>query len=129
VAFAILPVFALANGGVEISPENFDVSVAAAVFAGLVIGKPLGVVVVSFLAVRLGVAAKPAGLHWGLIAAGGALTGIGFTMAVFIAELAFDDAMLNSAKIGILAASVVAAAIGLLALAWLTSRSAMRAAP
>ncbi|HET7607736.1 MAG TPA: Na+/H+ antiporter NhaA [Gammaproteobacteria bacterium] len=129
VAFAILPVFALANGGVEISPENFNVSVAAAVFAGLVIGKPLGVVVVSFLAVRLGVAAKPAGLHWALIAAGGALTGIGFTMAVFIAELAFDDAMLNSAKIGILAASVVAAAIGLLALAWLTSRSAMRAAP
>jgi len=129
VAFAILPVFALANAGVEIMPENFDVSVAAAVFAGLVIGKPLGVVVVSFLAVRLGVAAKPAGLHWGLIAAGGALTGIGFTMAVFIAELAFDDAMLNSAKIGILAASIVAAATGLLALAWLTSRSAMRAAP
>jgi NhaA family Na+:H+ antiporter len=122
VAFAILPIFALANAGVEISPESFDLSVAAAVFAGLVLGKPLGVVLVSFLAVRLGVATKPASLDWGLIAAGGALTGIGFTMAVFIAELAFADALLNSAKLGILAASIVAAAIGLLALAWLTAR-------
>jgi NhaA family Na+:H+ antiporter len=122
VAFAILPIFALANAGVEISPEDFDVSVATTVFAGLVFGKPLGVVLVSFLAVRLGLATKPANLDWALIAAGGALTGIGFTMAVFIAELAFDDALLNSAKLGILAASVVAAAIGLLALAWLTPR-------
>ena len=85
-------------------------------------GKSLGVVLVSFFAVRLGVATKPTSLDWGLIAAGGALTGIGFTMAVFIAELAFADALLNSAKLGVLGASIVAAAIGLLALAWLTAR-------
>lgn len=129
VAFAILPVFALANAGVRISPENLDVAVAGAVFAGLVVGKPLGIVLVSYIAVRLGVATKPASLDWGLIAAGGALTGIGFTMAVFIAELAFDDALLSSAKLGILAASAVAAGIGLLALAWLTSRKAAPPAP
>lgn len=121
VAFAILPLFALANAGVAISPGIFDVPVAAAVFAGLVIGKPLGVVLVTFLAVRLGLATRPASLRWGLIAAGGALTGIGFTMAVFIAELAFDEALLSSAKLGILAASLAAAAIGTIALAWLTS--------
>ena len=123
VAFAILPIFALANAGVRISPENFDLSVAGPVFAGLVFGKPLGVVLVSFFAVRLGVANKPTSLDWGLIAAGGALTGIGFTMAIFIAELAFADALLNSAKLGILGASIVAAAIGLLALTWLTARA------
>lgn len=60
-AFAVLPIFALANAGVGISPENLDVSVAGEVFAGLVIGKPLGVVLVSFLAVRLGVEARSRG--------------------------------------------------------------------
>src|SRR5690606_22953025 len=130
VAFAVLPVFALANAGVTISSQDFDASVATAIVAGLVLGKPLGVVVFSFLAVRIGVAAKPPSLDWGLIAAGGALTGIGFTMAVFIAELAFDDSLLNSAKLGILAASIASAAIGLLGLSWLTSmRRSSRAAP
>jgi NhaA family Na+:H+ antiporter len=121
VAFAILPLFALANAGVPISPEGVDRSIVAAVFAGLVLGKPLGVVIAAVLAVRLRLAARPPTLGWGLIAAGSALTGIGFTMAVFIAELAFDESVLNSAKLGILAASVASAAIGLFALAWLTS--------
>ena len=121
VAFAVLPLFALANAGVPISAENFD-GLSTAVFAGLVLGKPLGVVIVSYLAVSMGVAARPRSLDWSLIAAGGALTGIGFTMAVFIAELAFDEYLVNSAKLGILAASIVSAAIGLAALAWLTPK-------
>jgi Na+/H+ antiporter NhaA len=75
------------------------------------------------------VTGRPASLDWSLIAAGGALTGIGFTMAIFIADLAFDDALLSSAKLGILAASVVAAVVGLLALTWLTSRGRTPAAP
>jgi len=130
VAFVVLPVFALANAGVTISSQDFDASVATAIVAGLVLGKPLGVMSFSFLAVRIGVATKPSSLDWGLIAAGGALTGIGFTMAVFIAELAFDDSLLKSAKLGILAASIASAAIGLLGLGWLTStRRSSRAAP
>lgn len=130
VAFAILPLFALANAGVTISPQDFDASVATAIIAGLVLGKPLGVVVFSFLAVRIGVAVKPASLDWGLIAAGSALTGIGFTMSVFIAELAFNDSLLNSAKLGILAASIASAAIGVSGLGWLTStRRSSRSGP
>lgn len=122
VAFAIMPLFALANAGVNIFPERFDGAVAGAVFVGFVAGKPLGVVLFSFLAVRLGWAIRPPDLSWSLLAAGGLLTGIGFTMAIFIAELAFGSHLLNSAKLGILGASVVAGAAGLSALTWLTSR-------
>lgn len=122
VAFAIMPVFALANAGVPIASANVDTTIAVAVLAGFVIGKPLGVLVFSYLAVRLGLAMKPPSLSWPVLAAGGLLTGIGFTMALFIAELAFDPALLVSAKLGILAASIVAGVGGLAALFWMTSR-------
>jgi NhaA family Na+:H+ antiporter len=72
--------------------------------------------------VRLGLATRPLDLSWSLLAAGGLLTGIGFTMSLFIAGLAYTPTMLDAAKIGILTASVVSAAAGLLMLIWLTSR-------
>jgi len=122
VAFAVMPIFALANAGVRLTPEALDAGVFSAVIAGLVIGKPVGVFAASFLAVRLGVAALPATLTWPMLAAGAMLTGIGFTMALFIAELAFDPTMLPSAKAGILSASVVAGVFGLIALFLLSRR-------
>jgi NhaA family Na+:H+ antiporter len=83
-----------------------------AVGISLVIGKPLGIVAVSALAVRLGLANLPEGVGWGALAGGGFLAGIGFTMALFISELALDGAALNAAKVGVLAGSAVAAIIG-----------------
>jgi NhaA family Na+:H+ antiporter len=77
-----------------------------------VIGKPLGIVAVSALAVRLGLARLPDGVGWGALAGGGALAGIGFTMALFIAGLALDGPDLNAAKVGILAGSALAAVAG-----------------
>ena len=122
VGFAIMPIFALANAGVRISGADVGQPVAVAIFVGLVFGKPIGVLTLSGLAVRLGLATRPLDLNWSLLAAGSLLTGIGFTMSLFIAGLAYTPALLDSAKIGILTASVVSAAAGLLVLIWLTSR-------
>ena len=122
VAFTIMPLFALANAGVPISPSDVDGAIVIAILAGFVFGKPIGVILFSRLAVSLRLAIRPPELSWSLLAAGGLLTGIGFTVALFIAELAFDSTLLlTSAKLGILGASVGAASCGLLALAWLTS--------
>jgi NhaA family Na+:H+ antiporter len=123
VALIFMPLFALANAGVEIRSVDLEGTVPAAVFIGFVIGKPLGVLLFSFLAVRLRLALRPPSLNWPLVAAGGLLTGMGFTMALFIAELAFSPAHLNAAKLGIFGASVVSGAFGLLVLTCLTSRS------
>jgi NhaA family Na+:H+ antiporter len=122
VAFAVMPLFALANAGVPLSTASFDRSIATAVFTGFVLGKPLGVVLFSVLAVRLRLAVRPPSLGWSLLAGGAVLTGIGFTMALFIAELAFGPSLLNSAKLGILGASAVSGTSGLLVLVWLTRR-------
>lgn len=122
VAFAILPIFALANAGVRVGSLPIDGAVVAAIIMGLVIGKPLGIFTLSWLAVRLRLAVRPPSLTWPMLAAGAILTGIGFTMALFVAELAFEPALLISAKIGILAASVIAGAAGLLALYVLSRR-------
>jgi Na+:H+ antiporter, NhaA family len=121
VAFAVMPVFALANAGLRILPANADRTAFMAIFVALFVGKPLGVVVFSYAAVKCRLAERPQDLPWRLLAAGALLTGIGFTMALLIAALAFDTSLLNSAKLGILAASVASAASGLAALAWLTS--------
>lgn len=111
-----MPIFALANAGVRLTTGEIDAGVFTAALVGLVIGKPIGVLAASFLAVRLRLAVLPSTLTWPMLAAGGILTGIGFTMALFIAELAFDPALLGSAKAGILAASTVAGLCGLCAL-------------
>lgn len=116
VSFVIMPIFALANAGVPIDGSRLADSVAWAVVLGLVIGKPIGIVAFSWLAVRTGLARLPAGVNWRLMAAAGCLGGIGFTMAIFIAGLAFqgpDSAgYLAAAKIGTLAGSVISAVIG-----------------
>jgi NhaA family Na+:H+ antiporter len=87
-----------------------------AVALGLVVGKPVGIVLFSWVAVKAGLARLPAGVGWGAVAAGGALAGIGFTMSLFIAGLALPPGLLDAAKVGILGASAVAAAFGMLAL-------------
>lgn len=112
VGFAIMPVFALANAGVPISIADFSDPVAIAVTAGLMFGKPTGIVLFSWLIVKSGVAKLPAGIGWGAVTGGGFLAGIGFTMAIFIASLALTGPLLDAAKVGILAGSVVCAAVG-----------------
>ncbi len=116
VGFAVMPLFALANAGMPISWREFTSPVAAAVFAGFVVGKPVGVLAFSWMAVRSGIAVRPPALAWTLVAGGGLLAGIGFTMALFIANLAFSPDVIGEAKLGIFAASVVSAAAGLLLL-------------
>jgi NhaA family Na+:H+ antiporter len=120
VGFVVMPIFALANAGFEIYGGDLRQPVSVAIFAGLVFGKPIGVLTFSWFAVRLGLATRALRLSWPLLAAGCLLTGIGFTMSLFIAGLAYDSAIRDAAKIGILAGSVVSAAAGLLMLFWLT---------
>lgn len=116
VAFVIMPVFALANAGVRLEPSGLIEPVALAVAAGLVIGKPLGVVLFSVLAVRLGVTALPTGVSWRTLVGGACLAGIGFTMALFLNALVFPvaDFPANEAagKVGTLAGSLISAALG-----------------
>lgn len=113
VAFGIMPVFAFANAGIPVTAAGFSNPLVLAVIAGLVLGKPIGIVAASWMAVRLGIATRPDELRWSVIAAAGALSGIGFTMALFIAGLALDGGLLTAAKLGILVASFVSAVIGL----------------
>ncbi len=115
-AFVIMPVFALANAGVTVDASLIREPVALAVAAGLVVGKPLGILGASYLAVRLGVARLPGDLSWRVILAGGLLAGIGFTMSLFIAGLALDGPLLPAAKVGVLVASVICGAAGMLLL-------------
>lgn len=122
VGFVIMPVFALANAGVVLSKENLAQPASVAIILSLVFGKPIGVIFTSWIFVRLGVAKLFSDLHWPLICAGSLLTGIGFTMSLFIAQVGFPASSLAAAKIGILAASVLSAAFGISALAWMSSK-------
>jgi NhaA family Na+:H+ antiporter len=112
VAFAIMPLFALANAGVRVEPAALVTPVALAVAAGLVLGKPLGIVLFSWLSVRLGMTRLPEGLNWRVLAGAGCLAGIGFTMSLFIAGLALEGALLAQAKIGVLLGSALSAVLG-----------------
>jgi NhaA family Na+:H+ antiporter len=112
----VLPVFALANAGVVLGPEVFSHhrTLMLALAAGLVIGKPVGFLAASALAVRLGLAHKPSAYSWRQLAGAGALAGIGFTMSLFIAGQAFPSATdFAAAKVAVFAASLVSAAIGM----------------
>jgi NhaA family Na+:H+ antiporter len=126
VLFVVMPLFALANAGVSLRGDlasAFTDPVALGIIAGLVIGKPLGVVSFSWLAVRTGIATLPTGVSWRWIAGMAFLAGIGFTMSLFISGLAFvDQERLRVAKLAILAASVVAGAVGWMLLHRLTTR-------
>jgi NhaA family Na+:H+ antiporter len=122
VSFVIMPLFAFANAGLPLSLGDFGSSVTVAVFVGFALGKPLGVLTFSWLAVRSGIAIRPPELSWSLLAGGGLLAGIGFTMALFIANLAFSKSLIDSAKLGIFLASVASAVTGLALLMWLPAR-------
>lgn len=123
VAFFILPVFALANTAIIINGSLSDVlteNYSLGIGAGLIIGKPLGILLLSSLAVALGFSKLPDGIRWKHIIGVGFLAGIGFTMSIFITLLAFDDAqMVSNAKLAILVSSVIAAIIGLIALRYI----------
>jgi Na+:H+ antiporter, NhaA family len=121
VSFLVLPLFALANAGVTFSGgawrELLSSRVAWGIVAGLVVGKPLGIVGFAKLAVRAGIAQLPTGVSWKQISAVGVLAGIGFTVSIFISSLAFDEpAQLMEAKTAVLAASVLAGVLGYFAL-------------
>jgi NhaA family Na+:H+ antiporter len=121
VGFFIMPVFALSNAGVVLRTSTLGsgeaVGVATAVALGLLIGKPIGITLFSFAAVKLGLAALPRGVNWTSIFATGLLAGIGFTVALFITRLAFENPLfIDGSKMGILGASTAAGIVGLLVL-------------
>jgi NhaA family Na+:H+ antiporter len=114
VAFGIMPVFALANAGVALAGgARVSDPVTVGVLAGLFVGKQLGVFAFAWLAVRVGLARLPVGAGWGQLYGVSVLCGIGFTMSLFIASLAFASAQtLDAAKVGVLVGSGVSAAVG-----------------
>jgi len=120
VAFLILPLFALANAGVSLlgeqAPMDWGSRVLWGVALGLLLGKPIGILLASWLTVQLKFARLPSGVSWRHILGVGFLGGIGFTMSLFIAQLAYTAPTLNLAKIGILVGSLLAGIIGFLLL-------------
>lgn len=125
VNFLIMPIFALVNAGVHIeSVEYFNIfeysaelgSIGMGIFFGLVLGKPLGISLFSYIAIKLGIAERPAGATWGMLFAVACLGGIGFTMSIFVDNLAFSPEtqleFINKGKISIIMASTVAAMLG-----------------
>ncbi|MDP5291472.1 Na+/H+ antiporter NhaA [Oceanimonas sp. CHS3-5] len=122
VGFVIMPLFAFANAGLALSLNHLGGPVTLAVFMGFVLGKPAGILLFSWLALRLRIAILPPGLSWPLLAGGGLLAGIGFTMALFIADMAFDKSLIDSAKLGIFLSSVCSALAGLAVLRWWPAR-------
>ncbi len=119
VAFVILPIFALANTGIVIGAgwaQNLTSANSSGIIGGLVIGKPLGITIMSFVAVAIGICKLPLDLNWRHIFGAGLLGGIGFTMSIFITNLAFAGnlEMINASKMAILLASLTAGTIGFL---------------
>ena len=112
VTFAIVPVFALANAGVTLGGDVFDIArdpLVIAIVAGLVIGKQIGITAAAWLVVRMGLAALPSGVSWRHIYGAAWVCGIGFTMSLFIANLAYGDSnTLDVSKLGILGGSLIA---------------------
>jgi NhaA family Na+:H+ antiporter len=118
-SYVVLPIFALANAGVAWSPGVLEGQgrLICAITLGLVVGKPIGISLAAWLAVRTGVAAKPDAYSWRQLCGAGALGGIGFTMSLFIAGVAFPDATVYAAaKVAIFLASLIAGTLGALIL-------------
>jgi NhaA family Na+:H+ antiporter len=120
VKWLIMPIFAVANAGVVLSVSSLQgeaVPIVLGVLVGLVVGKPVGLVGAAWIAVRLGVADLPRGVSWLHLVGAGILAGIGFTMAIFITTLAFDNPSQHAAaKVAILLASGIAGGVGVLVL-------------
>ena len=128
---AVLPIFAFCNAGIAVTSELATVArhpATIGILLGLVVGKPIGVFGASFAAVKLGWAELPAGTGWRDILGTAVLAGIGFTMSIFIATIAFGDdpnVSLDDAKLAVLAASFVSALAGA-ALLWRSQQRAPR---
>jgi NhaA family Na+:H+ antiporter len=134
VTFVIIPIFALANAGIDLRgvvwSQALSNNVTIGVLAGLVIGKFVGISLFSWFAVLLGLARLPSGVQWKHLLGAAWLGGIGFTMSLFIAQLASaNPAIIEQAKLGILVGSAISAAIGLIWLFWAGSARAAVAAP
>ena len=128
VAFVVLPLFALANAGIVVSSEALSEAVSSpitlGVAAGLLLGNPLGVLGLTWIAVRVGLGQLPSGVGWRHVLGAGFLAGIGFTVAIFVAGIAFDDpAVVDQAKMGIFGASIVAGVTGYLFLRFAGGRA------
>ena len=125
VVFAIMPLFALANAGVELGggiAEALTAPISIGIVLGLVVGKQVGITLFAWLAVRSGLSELPEGTGWRHVYGAGWLAGIGFTMSLFITDLAFsEDSLVETAKLGILEASLVAGVVG-----WAILRGASR---
>jgi NhaA family Na+:H+ antiporter len=128
VAFGVLPLFAFANAGVSfegLSPADLLAPIPLGVALGLFIGKQVGVFGASYLAVRLGLAERPVGVSWGQIYGAACLSGIGFTMSLFIGSLAYEQpADINAVRLGVLFGSLASAGLGMLVLNALLPRTA-----
>jgi NhaA family Na+:H+ antiporter len=122
VAFLIMPLFALANTGIAFNGNWADSLISAnslGISAGLVLGKPIGITLFSFLAVKLGLSQLPSDITWRHIVGAGCLGGIGFTMSTFITLLAFEQAeLVQLSKIAILCSSLLAGILGVVILSW-----------
>lgn len=117
VSYLVMPLFALANAGVLLHADKigsmFSDSITLGILAGLSVGKFAGVVGFCWLAIRIRIAKLPEGINWSQIAGVGFLSGIGFTMSLFVTTLAFTDAeLVDSAKLGIFAASIISGVVG-----------------
>lgn len=127
VAFAIMPIFALANAGVTVAgsfAQALAQPASTGIIAGLVLGKPIGIFGFSWLAVKCGLATLPTGLTWAKVLGMSLLAGIGFTMSLFIADLAFGHSEnLTYAKAGVLAGSLISGVLGYLYLRFSTVRA------
>jgi NhaA family Na+:H+ antiporter len=112
-----MPLFAFANAGVKIELSLQHAEIGFGILAGLVFGKPLGIMIAALIAVKMGVARLPQAVNWQSLLGYGFLAGIGFTMSLFVAMLAFDDmALVYAAKRGIIVGSLLAGLAGALML-------------
>jgi NhaA family Na+:H+ antiporter len=127
ISYVVLPLFALSNAGVVLSHEvihgAMSNTLALGVIAGLLLGKPVGVLAFAFAAVRTGLAKIPEGVTWPMLSAVSVSSGIGFTISLFISDLAYANRqMADEAKVGVLCASVLASVAGYVMFRWAVSR-------
>jgi len=132
VSFVVIPLFAFFNSGVAIDASALDglwAPESLGIILGLVAGKPIGILGTTWVAVRLSAGRLPKGVTWTHVCGAAAVAGIGFTMSLFVAALAFPDPqMLANAKLAVLTASLISASAGLMVLHAATRRSASAAA-
>ena len=133
IAYGIMPLFALANAGVSLDSVRFEAAGASLAFFGVVVGlalgKPVGVLLASYVAVKIGWSALPRGVDFRGLTVVGLVAGVGFTMALFIAQLAFHEpALLGAAKLAVLAGSAIAGILAAVAGRWLLQGPAPGAA-